>query len=64
MKMLNNRQYECFEEMRGVTNISSLAPGFAGERVGARGRKYFRIEALRVLSHHSDLDPLFFKNER
>jgi len=39
MEMLKTKQYGCFDEMRRDTNFSSLALGFAGERVGARGRK-------------------------
>jgi len=43
MKILKTRQCKCFEEMRRDTNISSLAPGFAGER----GEKDSRIQSMR-----------------
>jgi mono/diheme cytochrome c family protein len=37
MQSLNNTQDDRFERLQSDTNISSLAPGFAGERAGVRG---------------------------
>jgi len=46
MRILKTRQYGCFEEMRRDTNISSLAPGFAGERAGVRGPSFQAVQPL------------------
>jgi len=44
--MLNSRNDGGIETMRSETNISSLAPGFAGERAGVRGPNFQAIPPL------------------
>ncbi len=46
MKMLNTKKHGCFEEIQSDTKISSLAPGFAGERAGVRGPSFQAIRPL------------------
>jgi hypothetical protein len=44
MTMLNTWQHEGFEGFQSYANIASLAPGFAGERAGVRGKTICRME--------------------